>query len=194
MRANGNYSRRELLGGIIAAGAVQGLGGCRLAGHADAFDENPKGEGLKNGVAGVLDKAQQEWLMETGKAAKRPFLVGVHHPIAELKIGDSPLVMALVKLPCFAGYVHGHDHRWYAKWYRSDWKSRRIRRSVCLPSTGWWGDIGFALLRSHPDHAVMTLVQNDFFFPKPLEAGERRPKEWDDVLNAHRNATCEFRF
>ena len=160
----------------------------------DSLDENPKGEGSKNGVAGVLDKAQQEWLMDVGRSAKRPFLVGAHHPVAELKIGESPLITALVKLPHFAGYVHGHDHRWYTKWHQTDWKSRRIRRSVCLPSTGWWGDIGFATLRTFPDRAELALVENDFFFPKPLEPGEARPREWDDILAANRGAVCTFRF
>ena len=325
MRANGNYSRRELLGGIIAAGAVQGLGGCRLARREGAFDENltvclsdihvahenprnrketlqptyqnayfertvnrvlamrplprrvvifgdialwygwdrdyevskpgvdrlkaagidvtlttgnhdhrvpmlscyadvvrkspvpgrivstvdlgdadlilldsldenPKGEGFKNGVAGVLDKAQQEWLMETGKAAKRPFLVGAHHPIKELKVGEEPLVAALRTLPGFAGYVHGHDHRWYQLWHHVGYSSRKVQRSVCLPSTGWWGDIGFATLRTFPDRAELTLVEDDFFFPRPLEPGEARPREWDDILAANYGAVCVFRF
>ena len=325
MKSNGNYSRRELLGGIIAAGAVQGLGGCRLAGRADAFDENltvclsdihvahenprnrketlqptyqnpyfertvnrvlamrplprrvvifgdialwygwdrdyevskpgvdrlkaagidvtlttgnhdhrvpmlscyadvvqkspvpgrivstvdlgdadlllldsldenPEGEGSKNGVAGVLDKAQQEWLMETGRAAKRPFLVGAHHPIKELKVGEKPLVAALCAFPGFAGYIHGHDHRWYQLWHHVGYSDRKVQRSACLPSTGWWGDIGFATLRTFPDRAELALVEDDFFFPKPLEPGETRPREWDDILAANYGAVCVFRF
>jgi len=160
----------------------------------DSLDENPAGEGSKNAVAGVLDVAQQDWLMTAGRAAKRPFLVGSHHPVKELAVGDRPLMDALAGLPQFAGYVHGHEHRWYARWHRQGWSSPRIIRCACLPSTGWWGDIGFATLKTFPDRAVLTLEQRDFFFPKPLKEGMPRPQEWDDVLEEHRGAQCVFRF
>lgn len=200
----GNHDHRAPMlncyGDVVGKSPVPGrivstvdLGGADLF-LLDSLDENPEGEGSKNAVAGTLDKAQQEWLMDVGSSAKRPFLVGAHHPIKELKVGDSPLITALVKLPHFAGYVHGHDHRWYTNWHRTDWKSRRIRRSVCLPSTGWWGDIGFATLQTSPDRAELALVENDFFFPKPLEPGEARPREWEDILAANRGAVCTFRF
>ena len=190
-RAHPEYVKSSPVAGRFVS--TVDLGGADLL-LLDSLDENPKGEGSKNGVAGVLDKAQQEWLMETGKAAKRPFLVGAHHPIKELKVGEKPLIAGLSTLPAFAGYVHGHDHRWYQLWHHVGYSDRKVYRSACLPSTGWWGDIGFATLRTFPDRAELALVENDFFFPKPLEPGEARPREWDDILAANRGAVCTFRF
>lgn len=35
--------------------------------------------------------------------------------------------------------------------------------SIGFPSTGHWGDIGFALMRTFPDHAEVELRQSDLF-------------------------------
>lgn len=191
LRTHPEYARTSPVPGRIVSAVDLGCADLLLL---DSLDENPKGEGTRNGVAGTLDTAQQDWLVETGRAAKRPFLVGAHHPIGELRIGDRPLVAALHEMPAFAGYVHGHDHRWYTQWHHVGYNNRRIHVSACLPSTGWWGDIGFAVMRTEPERAVLSLVQDDFFFPAPLEAGEKRPLEWDDLLRAHRGAQCVFRY
>jgi len=158
----------------------------------DTLDENPKGEGADNPVPGKLDAAQADWLTKAAAAAKRPYLIGSHHPPQEVRIGGRDVRSVFAKDPHFAGYVHGHDHRWYTQWHHSDWAKPRINRSACLPSTGWWGTIGFATLKTFADRAELRLVQNDFFFPKPLEAGVARPREWDEIIRENEGALCTF--
>lgn len=160
----------------------------------DSLKENAKGEGSGNAVDGALDEEQQHWLYEVAHAAKRPFFVGAHHPIDELKFGKKPLITMLDEVDNFAGYIHGHDHRWYRKWHHVGYSKRRIHRSACLPSTGWWGDIGFATMRTYADRAELAVVENDFFFPKPLAEGERRPREWDLLIAESRGTSCIFTY
>ena len=152
----------------------------------DTLDENPKGEGSGNGVAGTLDEAQAAWLMKTAAEAKRPFFVGCHHPPEEIKVKVKdrmvPVLAALEDNPNFAGYVHGHNHRWYRNWFHKGYSKRHVVRYACLPSTGWWGTIGFATFRTFADRAELKLAPgHDFFFPKPLAEGERRPPMWDEI-------------
>jgi len=35
-------------------------------------------------------------------------------------------------------------------------------------------------------------VQNDFFFPKPLAEGQKRPVEWDQILREGAGDACSF--
>ena len=158
----------------------------------DSLKESGKGEGSANAVDGGLDAAQADWLMSFAAAAKRPFFCGAHHPAHELPVGRNGLLAALGGFPLFAGYVHGHDHRWYKKWTRISWSSPHVVRSVCLPSTGWWGDIGFATFRTGPQGAKLALVQNDFFFPCPLAEGRERPPEWSQIMREKAGDACTF--
>ena len=153
----------------------------------DSLQENPDGEGSRNEVSGALDQSQQDWLKEWTKNAKRPYFIGAHHQPEEVLIGKEKIASAFAKCPLFAGYIHGHNHRWRKNWYQDGSYSRTaVKRSVCLPSTGWWGDIGYAVMRTFADRAELRLVENDFFFPKPLAAGELRPREWDEILSENR--------
>ena len=166
--------------------------GCADLFLLDTLDENPKGEGFDNGVAGKLDKPQADWLVKSAAAARRPFFVGAHHPADEVRIDGKDVRKVLEGNPLFAGYVHGHNHRWYAQWFHAGYSKRHVVRSACLPSTGWWGTIGFATMRTFADRAELTLVQNDFFFPKPLGEGEKRPREWDEIIKENEGAVCTF--
>lgn len=160
----------------------------------DSLKENEKGEGSGNPVEGGLDAAQADWLMSFAAAATRPFFCGAHHPPHELRVGKRGLLAALGEFPLFAGYVHGHDHSWYKKWTKASWSSPRILRSACLPSTGWWGNIGFATFRTKARGATLALVQNDFFFPRPLTAGQKRPAAWDCILRETAGDICVFAY
>ena len=160
----------------------------------DSLKENPKGEGSGNAVDGGLDAAQADWLMAFAAAAKRPFFCGAHHPPRELFVGKKKILAALGAFPLFAGYVHGHNHRWYKEWTPLAWSSARVARSVCLPSTGWWGDIGFATFRTEARGARLAFVQNDFFFPRPLAEGQARPAEWDLILRENAGDACAFAY
>ena len=158
----------------------------------DTLQENEKGEGFGNAVDGALDAAQADWLVKTAAQATRPYFLGAHHPPQEIKIGGKDIRAVFETDPHFAGYVHGHDHRWYKQWYHNGYKRPHVVRSACLPSTGWWGSIGFATMRTFGDRAELKLVQNDFFFPKPLSDGETRPREWDEILRENEGDVCTF--
>ena len=158
----------------------------------DTLKESPKGEGFGNAVDGALDAAQQEWLQNAAAAAKRPYFIGAHHAPEEIKVGDKDIRAAFEDDPHFAGYIHGHKHRWYKQWFHRGYSKRHVVRSACLPSTGWWGTIGFATMRTFADRAELKLVQNDFFFPKPLKDGEKRPREWDEILKEDVGDVCTF--
>lgn len=159
----------------------------------DSLHANPKGEGGNNPAAGELDPEQAEWLIDTAKAAKRPFLVGAHHMMDDLKYKNSGIGGILGEEPFFSGYIHGHKHRWQMDWF-GRWGKRRIVRSLGLPSVGWWGDIGYAVMRTFSDRVEITNVQNDFYFPQPLKAGAERPPEWDDMIRERNGETCIMRY
>ena len=160
----------------------------------DSLKENLDGEGAGNAVDGELDDAQQKWLVSAASAAKRPFFVGAHHPPNEVKVGSDRITAAFEKNPMFAGYIYGHNHRWFKQWHHKGYSRSHVIRSVCIPSTGWWGDIGYATMRTHADRAELSLVETDFFFPKPLAKGEKRPREWDEILSENRGDVCTFTY
>ena len=47
-------------------------------------------------------------------------------------------------------------------------------------------DIGYAEMRTFADRAELKLVETDFYFPRPLNPGEKRPREWDEILSENR--------
>lgn len=161
----------------------------------DSLKENLDGEGAGNAVDGEFDEAQQKWLVSAAAAAKRPFFVGAHHPPNEIKIGTEKITAALEENSMFAGYIHGHNHRWFKQWHHKGYGRSHVVRSACLPSTGWWGDIGYATMRTFADRAELSLVETDFFFPRPLAEGEKRPREWDEILSENRRGgVCTFTY
>ncbi len=166
-------------------------------GHADlllldTLRETGKAEGDGNAVGGDIDDAQLAWLSQEAKSRTRPFFCGCHHAPGDLNGKDvrKPLLASRF----FSGWIHGHNHKVSESWFAEQWDSRRIRRVAVLPSTGWWGDIGYATLRTHPDRAVISYELKDFFFPTPLKAGETRPPEWDRIRAEHlgRKVTLDY--
>ena len=153
---------------------------------------------------GALDDAQRDWLKSECAAAKRPLLVMAHHPPAELgepgkgrsirsarKFGE--LLMGAKDSPTkCCGFIHGHDHAWQVSRGLLHWNRSRVGNVVGMPSTGHWGDIGYALLREHPDRAELSLVQYDYFTPKPLEAGASPNPAWQAIVRDHAGAHCTF--
>ncbi len=158
----------------------------------DTLKENAKGEGSGNAVDGGLDEAQANWLLDFAASAKRPFFCGAHHPSRELKVRGKMLLQHLEDNRNFIGYVHGHNHRWYKEWLHFGYSKPHVVRSACLPSTGWWGNIGFATFRTQADRAQLSFVQNDFFFPSPLKQGQKRPSEWDQIIREMEGDSCTF--
>ena len=153
---------------------------------------------------GVLEGVQREWLAETCRKAKRPFLVLAHHPAGELgeirqgntsasakKFGE--IILGTKDAPTKGcGFIHGHDHRWYVTRSLLHWSDPRIGQTAGLPSTGHWGDIGYSLLREYPDRAELSLVQYDYFSPKPAPDGAAPNPVWQAIVRDNSSARCTF--
>ncbi|MGN0827372.1 MAG: metallophosphoesterase [Kiritimatiellia bacterium] len=160
----------------------------------DSLKETGSGEGTPNAEEGDIGAAQWAWLQREASCRTRPFFVGAHHAPEDLGL-KRQVRQFLAETPRFAGWLHGHDHRWSERWFHKDWESRRIRRVAALPSTGWWGDIGFMTFETFSDRAELRMAPgNDFFFPCPLNPSEPRPAEWDDIRLAHQDIRCVFRY
>lgn len=154
------------------------------------------GESGNNDVDGELDETQWNWLKEEAKRRTRPFFLGAHHHFREL-VRDGKSVLSLVNQnPHFVGYCYGHHHLWTKDFSVRGWGAtaldRRLVRNLCIPSTGWWGDIGYVTVRAMPNRLVATLRQNDFYFYAPLSKGEKRPPEWDVIIEERRGENCTF--
>ena len=146
---------------------------------------------------GVLDDEQREWLKAECAAAKRPLLVMAHHPAGEvgglsaLEFGEIIMGTNAEPTKC-CGYIHGHDHQWYVTRSLFHWGNRRVGKTASLPSTGHWGDIGYALLREHPDRAELSLVQYDYFSPRPQAADAAPNPAWQAVVRDNDGQRCTF--
>lgn len=158
----------------------------------DSLQESPNGPGSPNRVEGSLDAAQADWFLSFAATATRPFFCGAHHPPEELRVRGKSLLQLLEDNPRFAGYIHGHNHRWSKDWHHFGYSKAHVLRSAGLPSTGWWGDIGFATFRTSSDRATLSFVQNDFFFPRPPAADAKRPPEWDEIMRESAGDVCTF--
>ena len=115
----------------------------------------------KKSNPGEMDNAQREWLRETLKASTKPVLTCAHHKPNEDKVKIGGLIM---ESAACKGHVHGHWHRWTRDFTHNGWNPQHVKPYVGLPSTGHWGDIGFATMRTFPDRVEITNHQNDFFF------------------------------
>lgn len=191
LEAHPSYAKRTKVPGRIVtecdAGTVDFLMLDALQGTDD------RGLRAMGPVSGKLDKDQQDWLLAELPRRKKPFFVCSHFPVSELTLGGNGLAKTLVETPSVIGYIHGHDHRWYKRYMRSGWrKGEGIKRTLCLPSTGHWGDIGYTLLRTQGDRAVASLVQNEFYFPSPLEAGAPKNELWNVITEENKGQTCTF--
>ena len=185
-----DYATRTKVPGRVVtvcdAGAVDFL---MLDGLLGADDRAPNDMGP---LAGRLDRDQQDWLLAALPAWKKPVFVCSHFPVGDLSAGGRPLVNLLARTPSVVGYIHGHDHRWYTREVREAWRKAAPKRSLCLPSTGAWGDIGYALLRTSTGRAVASLVQREFFYPKPPKPGAPVERIWKSIVEANHNQTCAF--
>ena len=111
---------------------------------------------------------------------------------AHHSIGETGIKEILLDSPTCCGYIHGHDHVWRDGWVKKNYKSRNILRTLCVPSTGHWGDIGYTLFRLEEDHAEAEIVEYEFFFPKPLAEGEAKPAQWTTIEREHNHSICCF--
>ena len=136
---------------------------------------------------GECSKEEYEWLAETLKASTKPVLTCSHHRPDEGKVGLGNLLHGS---PACKGHVFGHWHRWFRDFIHQGWEPQKVFPISCLPSTGHWGDIGFATFRTYPDRATLTLHQYDFFFTGGPGDGQSFR---DDIVREKNGQTCTFR-
>ncbi|MBR2837339.1 MAG: metallophosphoesterase [Kiritimatiellae bacterium] len=145
---------------------------------------------------GMLTPDQFEWLKGDFPKRTRPFFVASHFPVEELKTSEKKPVHLgrwLIKnAPMCAGYVYGHLHRWRPEWIHGSWGGRKTMRTLCMPSNGLWGDIGYATFRTYPDRAVCSLELKDCFFPGEPDDPNDRPAPWRLKVEETRGGTCTF--
>jgi len=162
--------------------------------HADFILLDTLWEGTQSGnnhVDGQLDADQRKWLETRLAAATKPVFVGAHHYMSENGVGLRKL---LVQSPFVHGYIYGHDHEWRVSYeHDGSYGNRQTLRTVCVPSAGHWGDIGYATLDIAADHAVMTVRQTDYFFNYDCPASLRQ-KGWDAVVAENNGRSMTFFF
>ena len=190
LEVHSSYAARTKVPGRIVtvcdAGAVDFL---MLDGLQGADDRALNDRGPNNGQ---LDKDQQDWLAAALPAWKKPVFVCSHYPVGDLTVGGQPLAHLLVRTPAVVGYIHGHEHRWCPRDMREPWRKTSSKQSLCLPSTGAWGDIGYALMHTSKGRAVASLVQREFFYPRPPKPGTPVELLWKTIVQANQNKTCAF--
>lgn len=138
----------------------------------DSLDELPNlKRGQSTNVDGEMDEAQIKWLESYLASAKRPVLLGAHHPLNEMP----NLEAVIAKSPTVAAYIYAHVHVWN-KGVRiiRPRDPQRMVPHVSLPST-FYGDIGYAVMRTTPSKATLTYSSNGFWWPQPVE---NPPAEW----------------
>ena len=201
----GNHDHRAALSAAFprpaAASPVPGrfasvvdLGGADLL-LLDTLHETAPADGWNKGD-GEIGKEQCDWLLAEAKRRTRPFFVGAHHAPTDITDRGREAVAALAANPRFAGWIHGHDHFWRKGLMVRGWNdsalNRRPFRVTCLPSSGYWGDIGFVLARTLPDGAELRNVERDFFFLNPLKPGEKRPDDWNRYVRENDGDTVRI--
>ncbi|MBR3223047.1 MAG: metallophosphoesterase [Kiritimatiellae bacterium] len=144
-------------------------------------------EKKKPSKPGELDNAQREWLRETLKAATKPVLTCAHHKPNEDKVKLAKLLLESVACK---GHIHGHWHKWARDAMHDGWNPQHVKPYVGLPSTGHWGDIGFATMRTFPDRVEITNHQDDFFFTGG--PGDGQPMR-DDIVREQNNQKVTLR-
>ena len=121
---------------------------------------------------GEVDDEQRAWLEKTLASYSKPVFVGAHHPVK-----DTGLAPMLAACPAVAGYIFGHHHRWFHTVVDG-------LPQLTLPSTGYWGDIGFTILRFVDDNAIFTLQMIDHFADpgEDAEIPQERKPEWQKAI------------
>ncbi|MDO4576339.1 MAG: metallophosphoesterase [Planctomycetia bacterium] len=135
---------------------------------------------LKDHVDGQIEPAQKAWLAETLKNYDKTVFVGCHHPLVETKLAD-----VLRACPKFAAYLYGHNHHWRCA------VEEKIQ-TVCFPSTGHWGDMGFAMLTLSDGKALFEPDIDAYLFPNWSK--NRTPvKDVEEYLRRLNARTLEIR-
>lgn len=169
--------------------SVTDLGGVDLI-LLDTLDDRPQADGT-NRVGAAIDEAQRAWMLAELPKRARPFLLGGHHPLAELRFDDGTRVAPFAaSCPACIGYVNGHRHVWGKGFAFIDYTKTRVLRTLTLSSTHLM-DIGWAMCRVRSDRLVIENRAIDFVFPGVQEKAARDPM-WDLRTAETQRDTCTF--
>ena len=136
-------------------------------------------------VSGEISGGQIEWLGEWMKGRTRRVVLGSHHPLGEM----ANLEKFIAESPQVAGYVYGHTHIWN-KGVRvvRPRKGLHMVPTLGLPAT-FYGDIGFAVMRSTPAAVEFEYTSKGFWWPQPAE---NPPAEWQSRAEDLADERCKF--
>lgn len=136
-------------------------------------------------VSGEISGGQIEWLKEFVKSRTRRVVLGSHHPLGEM----ANLEKLIADTPQVAGYVYGHTHIWN-KGVRvvRPRKELHMVPTLGLPAT-FYGDIGFAVMRSTPEAVTFEYSSKGFWWPQPKE---NPPAEWQSRAEDLACERCKF--
>lgn len=136
-------------------------------------------------VSGKISGGQIEWLGEWMKGRTRRVVLGSHHPLGEM----ANLEKLIADTPQVAGYVYGHTHIWN-KGVRvvRPRKELHMVPTLGLPAT-FYGDIGFAVMRSTPEAVTFEYSSKGFWWPQPKE---NPPAEWQSRAEDLACERCKF--
>ena len=138
----------------------------------DSLDELPNlKRGQSTNVNGKMDDEQIKWLESYLSAAKRPVILSAHHPLNEMP----NLETVIAKSSAVVAYIYAHVHVWNkgVRIIRPRDPERMVPH-ISLPST-FYGDIGYAVMRTTKEEAVITYSSNGFWWAQPVE---NPPKVW----------------
>ena len=194
------YVKRTLVPGRIVT--KTDLGYCDLL-MLDTLWENTLDESKMCKVNGQLNGDQWDWLKAELPKWPRPVIVAAHHPIEEIEDGDwKAFYSLLMEAPMVVGYIHGHAHVWATgnghAWpgkgllRKPDvpWGEKNLKRWLCLPSTGHWGDIGYVKFSTGPGFARADLVEYERYFLDPASVSQSDR----DILSENQGAYMTFRW
>lgn len=131
---------------------------------------------LEGQVRGAISPEQKAWLAETLKRYDaKPFFVGCHHPINETGLAE-----LLKSSPKFAAFLHGHHH-----YYRTPIQEEI--QTICFPSTGHWGDLGFTIVHLTKEDATFAPRIDEYQWAQwgYVKEPEKNVEEYMARLNAN---------
>lgn len=168
------------------------LGTCDLA-LVDTLHQDLTRLDRENPGDGVLGASQVEWMRASLSRRTRPFFVGGHHGVKDVAAHGVAFSELLLSLPGCIGYIHGHEHLWSREVFYQ-WHGRfRVMKTLGLPSTGFFGDIGYVVFRTDATGAEARLVQRDFYIPR-YRPPEGRPGIRSDIVRENDGQTIRFEY
>ena len=136
-----------------------------------------------------LGTPQRDWLAATLPNLTKPTFVCAHHTAWDLKLGK-----ICAKSPKVVGYLHGHHHRWMTNYLHNGYsESARVVRMMGFPSFGLDFDIGWGLMRTSPQMAVLECKARDHYFPVKRPAADR-PASWNGFIRDWADRKINFIF